>query len=107
MITKRPETFRLIVRWLTLFTVFAATLAAAGAYHVIKKIPIPGNYGWDYVAAESEGRRLYVSHDTEIVVVDLDSDAIVGKITGGKDTRYNTTTREIFIERIKESTSRT
>jgi DNA-binding beta-propeller fold protein YncE len=59
--------------------------AAAGAYHLIKKIPIPGDGGWDYVAADSDARRLYVSHDTEIVVIDLDTRAIVGKITGGPD----------------------
>jgi hypothetical protein len=70
---------------LTLFTVFASTLAA-GAYRVIKKIPISGDGAWDYVAADSEGRRLYVSHNTEIVVLDLDSGATVGKITAGEDT---------------------
>jgi DNA-binding beta-propeller fold protein YncE len=95
MITTRPGTFRLIVRWMTLFTVFAATVAAAGSYHVIKRIPIPGDYGWDYVAADSVGRRLYVSHDTEIVVLDLDSGAIVGKITGGKDMHGAAIVREI------------
>ncbi len=68
---------------LLLCTVAAAAMAAAGSYHLIKKIPIPGNGGWDYVAADSEARRLYVSHDTEIVVMDLDSNAIVGRITGG------------------------
>ena len=76
---------RLAARSLLLFTTFAIAMAAAGAYHLIKKIPIPGDGGWDYVAADSEARRLYVSHDTEIVVLDLDSGAIVGKIAGGPD----------------------
>jgi len=70
---------------LVLLTIFAIVVAAAEAYHLIKKIPIPGDDGWDYVAADSEARRLYVSHDTEIVVLDLDSGAIVGKIAGGPD----------------------
>ena len=78
-----------ILRLVALTFVFSAFLAiaaaAAGAYHLIKKIPIPGDGGWDYVAADSDGRRLYVSHDTEIVVLDLDTGAIVGKITGGPD----------------------
>lgn len=56
--------------------------AAAGGYHVIKKIPIPGDYGWDYLTADSEARRLYVSHDREVVVLDLDSGAVIGKIPG-------------------------
>jgi DNA-binding beta-propeller fold protein YncE len=70
---------------LILFTSLAMALATAGNYHLIKKIPIPGDGGWDYVAADSEARRLYVSHDTEIVVLDLDSGAVVGKIAGGPD----------------------
>jgi DNA-binding beta-propeller fold protein YncE len=68
-----------------IFGLLAIAIAAAGQYHLIKKIPIPGDGGWDYVAADSEARRLYVSHNTEIVVVDLDTGAIVGKIVGGPD----------------------
>ena len=49
---------------------------------LIKKIPVPGDYGWDYLTADTEGRRLYVSHDKEVVVMDLDSGAIIGKIPG-------------------------
>ena len=70
---------------LALFAIFAIAVTAARPYHLIKKIPIPGEGGWDYVAADSEARRLYVSHNTEIVVLDLDTGAIVGKIAGGPD----------------------
>ena len=69
---------------LALFGALASTLAAAGAYHVIKRITIPNDSGWDYITADTEGRRLYVPHGTEVVVLDLDSGAIVGKITGQK-----------------------
>ena len=65
-----------------LFLTLAATLGAAVGYHVLKTIPIPGDYDWDYLTADSEGRRLYVSHGEEVVVLDLDSGAIVGKIPG-------------------------
>jgi DNA-binding beta-propeller fold protein YncE len=65
-----------------LLCALAVTLQAAGGYHVIKKIPIPGDYGWDYLTADTDGRRLYVSHDREVVVLDLDSGAINGKIPG-------------------------
>jgi hypothetical protein len=37
---------------------------------------------WDYLTADTEGRRLYVSHDREVVVLDLNSEAIIGKIPG-------------------------
>jgi DNA-binding beta-propeller fold protein YncE len=76
---------RLTAGSLVLFAAAAIAMSAAGAYHLIKKIPIPGDGGWDYVAADSDARRLYVSHNTEIVVLDLDSGAIVGKIAGGPD----------------------
>jgi DNA-binding beta-propeller fold protein YncE len=74
--------FRSGVRRAVLLAILGASLAAAGKYHVIKKIAIPGDYGWDYLTADSEGRRLYVSHDKEVVVLDLDSGAMVGKIPG-------------------------
>ena len=74
--------FRWNVRWLASLVVPAVALAAAGGYHLLKTIPIPGDYGWDYLTADSDGRRLYVSHDKEVVVIDLDSGAIVGKVPG-------------------------
>jgi YVTN family beta-propeller protein len=58
---------------------FCFTLAAAG-YHVADKIEIGGEGGWDYITADSEGRRIYISHATKVVVADLDSGKIVGEI---------------------------
>jgi DNA-binding beta-propeller fold protein YncE len=81
----RAGRLRLVAALVLFFAALAISISAAGTYHVIRKIPIPGDGGWDYVAADSDARRLYVSHDTEIAVLDLDSGAIVGKITGGPD----------------------
>ncbi|MBV9081201.1 MAG: YncE family protein [Acidobacteriaceae bacterium] len=58
----------------------ASSVIAAGSYRLVKTIPIPGEGGWDYLFADSDNRRLYVSHGTEVDVVNLDTDAIVGKI---------------------------
>lgn len=80
-----PGILRLAACATVLLPALVIAASAAGSYHVIKKIPIPGDGGWDYVAADSDARRLYVSHDTEIVVLDLDSGAVVGKISGGPD----------------------
>jgi YVTN family beta-propeller protein len=76
------NTFRSKAKWPAVFTVFVASLAAAGGRHLIRTISVPGDYGWDYLTADTEGRRLYVSHDKEVVVIDLDSGTIVGKIPG-------------------------
>lgn len=59
-----------------------ATLAAQGR-RLIKTIPVPGDYGWDYASADTEGRRLYVGHVKEVTVLDLDTGAVVGSVGGG------------------------
>jgi DNA-binding beta-propeller fold protein YncE len=58
-----------------------AGVAAAG-YRIVKRIPVAGDTGWDYITADTDGRRLYVPHGVEVVVLDLDTEAAVGKITG-------------------------
>jgi YVTN family beta-propeller protein len=55
-------------------------LLASGSYRVIKSIPIGGEGGWDYLFADSTNRRLYVSHATEVEVIDLDSESVIGRI---------------------------
>jgi DNA-binding beta-propeller fold protein YncE len=54
--------------------------APAGGYHVKTKYKIGGEGGWDYAIADSDARRLYVSHGTQVEVLDLDSGAVVGKV---------------------------
>jgi YVTN family beta-propeller protein len=61
-------------------SLFASALLAATSYKVVKSIPVGGNGGWDYLAADSQNRRLYVSHATEVDVLNLDTGAMVGKI---------------------------
>ena len=45
-----------------------------------KKIPIPGQGSWDYLAVDEAARRLYVSHGTQVEVLDIDALSIVGTI---------------------------
>jgi YVTN family beta-propeller protein len=60
---------------------FAISLVwAADNYQITKKIPIPGQGSWDYLTVDEGARRLYVSHGTQVEVLDLDSGVIVGKI---------------------------
>src|SRR5436853_4600123 len=81
MTGRKAESLCAFVLRLALLTAFASVVAAAPGYHVIKRISIPGDSGWDYITADTEGRRLYVPHGIEVVVLDLDSRAIVGKIS--------------------------
>jgi YVTN family beta-propeller protein len=62
-----------------LFTCLVAS-ASAGDYQITKKIPIPGQGSWDYLIVDQSARRLYVSHGTQVEVLDVDSGAIVGSI---------------------------
>jgi DNA-binding beta-propeller fold protein YncE len=62
--------------------VTSASAAWTSSYHLSSSIAIPGSGGWDYIAADSDNRRLYVSHSTVVDVVDLDSEKIVGQIAG-------------------------
>jgi DNA-binding beta-propeller fold protein YncE len=65
-------------------SIFLSTIlvvSASGAdYQIIKKIPIPGNGGWDYLAVDDAARRLYVSHGTKVEILNLDSGGLVGSI---------------------------
>ena len=74
------------MRTLILTVALAAIAAGAsdGGFHVIRKIPVPGNGGWDYLNVDSANRRLYVSHGSQVDVLDVDSGAVVGKIPDTK-----------------------
>lgn len=52
----------------------------AANYRALKEIPIGGAGGYDYVNVDPAARRLYISHGTKAVVVDIDKATIVGEI---------------------------
>ncbi|HEV2096803.1 MAG TPA: hypothetical protein VGQ82_09900 [Chthoniobacterales bacterium] len=58
-----------------------ATAAAEEAYKFLNEIPIGGEGGWDILTVDPDARRLYLSHATKVVVVDLKQNAVVGEIT--------------------------
>ena len=66
-----------------LVLVAIGTLGAQGRRHLIKRIAVPGDYGWDYASADTEGRRLYLGHVKEVTVLDLDTGAVIGSVAGG------------------------
>jgi DNA-binding beta-propeller fold protein YncE len=54
--------------------------AATPQYHVLKKIELGGSGFWDYLTVDNEARRLYVSHGTHVIVIDLNTDKVAGDI---------------------------
>ena len=56
--------------------------AQTPGFVLIKKTVLGGEGGWDYLLADSEAKRLYVSHSTQVEVLDLDTHAKIGTISG-------------------------
>jgi YVTN family beta-propeller protein len=71
------------LRFVLLFATIAISVASpAQQYKVTNSISSAGEGGWDYSFADSIARKLYVTHGSEVLVIDLDSEKSVGKITG-------------------------
>ena len=49
-------------------------------YKVQTRYPVPGNGGFDYIILDSAARRLYVSHGTQVDVVNPDDGKLIGTI---------------------------
>src|SRR6266404_4314854 len=59
---------------------FCAAALATEPYKFLTEIPIGGQGGWDILTIDSAASRLYLSHATKVVVVDLNKNAVVGEI---------------------------
>jgi len=66
---------------LFLLVLGAAAFAATPSYRLLKTITVGAEGGWDYLSVDVNARRLYVSHATKVVVIDVDKDEVVGEIT--------------------------
>lgn len=67
------------------FSVFLAAIAIcvaaeAPGFKVTKEYPVPGDGSFDYITFDGTSNRLYVSHGTEVNVLDADSGTVLGKI---------------------------
>jgi len=72
-----------------LLGILALASPPAGHYHLLKKVPLGaapagGREYFDYLTLDSQARRVYASHGTEVKVADADSGAVVGTIPGLK-----------------------
>ncbi|HZV89295.1 MAG TPA: hypothetical protein VFF95_17235 [Candidatus Binatus sp.] len=72
-----------------LLSAASLVMAATSSYHLLKKYSFGAAEGstreyFDYVTVDSSARRVYLSHGTEIKVLDADSGALIANITGLK-----------------------
>jgi len=64
-----------------LFLLLGSTaICAASGYYLLKKIPLGGEGGWDYVTFDPGSGRLYISRATHVIVLDPASGKVVGDI---------------------------
>ncbi len=65
---------------------YARPKPAAVGYHLIKTVSLPAAPGggeyYDYLSVDAAARRVYISHGTEVVVLNADDYSVVGKIDG-------------------------
>jgi hypothetical protein len=85
----KPMVFKVVlVGILTVACLSVIALASArpqqeGAvgYHLIKTVKLsPTGGDWDYLSIDPENRRLFVSQENHVIVLNLDTDDIVGDI---------------------------
>src|SRR5947199_5374274 len=71
----------LMTKTMLAVVLFGGLLVESGTgYKVVGRYPIGGVGGFDYVAIDSSARRLYVSHATQVEVLDADSGKLIGTI---------------------------
>jgi DNA-binding beta-propeller fold protein YncE len=86
----KPRSLVYVVVCASFLALGALALASppAGSYHLLKKIPLGAAPGggeyFDYITFDAPTRRVYLSHGTEIKVMDADSYEVVGTISGLK-----------------------
>jgi YVTN family beta-propeller protein len=81
---KGSEIMKRLILLVGSFFLGLSLTASAQQYQVTGRIPLEGDSGWDYLFADAASGQLFVSHGTEVEVVDLVSEKLTAKITGMK-----------------------
>jgi len=85
-----------------------ATALGNGVYQFVTEIPIGGDGGWDILTIDSDSNRLYLSHASKIIVVDLIKNTIAGEIADTPGVHAFVAVPEVqrgFSSNVKESKS--
>ena len=54
----------------------------AQSYHIGHTYKLPGDGGWDYLALDTVGHRLFIAHQDRVIVVDPETGKQLGEILG-------------------------
>jgi len=65
---------------------YLVAASGVGGYHLLKKVPLGASPGggeyFDYITVDAAARRVYLSHGTEFKVLNADTFAVAGTISG-------------------------
>ena len=67
-----------------LFLPVSGVHAADAGFHIVRRIPVGGEGGWDYLTVDSDAHRIYLSRGTHTMVVDEVSGKVIGDIPDTK-----------------------
>jgi DNA-binding beta-propeller fold protein YncE len=63
------------------YAVLAAAAFSGSGYHIVQRIRVPsGEATWDHSAIDEAGRRLFVAHENQVDVLNVDSGKLLGTI---------------------------
>ncbi len=58
----------------------AQEAAADGGYKILQKVSLPGDGGFDFLMVDGDSRRVFITHNDSVQVLDADSLKLVGTI---------------------------
>ncbi len=79
---KKISPFRHMIALIVIALMSTQLNAQQPGFQLIKKTVIGGEGGWDYLVVDSDNRRLYISHSTQVEVLNVDTHQKIGAITG-------------------------
>jgi len=77
-----------ILKPISVLAILACTLTTQAqtktGLHIVKKLPVGGTGGWDYITVDGPGNRIYVSHTNQVHVLNIAGDSVstITKTTG-------------------------
>ena len=69
---------------LLILSVAAISLQSSGPYQIIRTYPVGGDGSWDYIVPDSPSHRLFIGRQDRVMVVDEETGALLGNVTGIK-----------------------
>jgi YVTN family beta-propeller protein len=67
----------------TLVLIFAG-VASAQNYKILRRMPVGGEGGWDYIKVDPDAQRLYVARGDHMMIVDEGSGKVIGDLPNTK-----------------------